>query len=127
MSIRSPVIYRIGALAAAVFMLASCTVVVDEPVRPLPPRPGPPACTREFNPVCARRGGDTQTFSNACIARAEGYRIIHRGECRRAEPPRMCTREYRPVCARRGPDIRTFGNACEAESANFRVLYPGRC
>jgi hypothetical protein len=126
MTMLSPVNSRVGAVAVAVFMLAGC-VVVEEPPLPPPPRPGPPACTREYNPVCARRGGDTRTFSNACIARAEGYRIIHPGECRRAEPPRMCTREYRPVCARRGPDTRTFGNACEAEAANYRVLYSGRC
>lgn len=121
------IIIRFGALAVAGMMLASCTVVVDEPPPPRPPRPGPIVCTQEYAPVCARRGDDTRTFGNACSARAEGYRILYSGECRRAEEPRFCTREYRPVCARRGPNTRTFGNACEAESAGYRILYPGEC
>ncbi|MGD9912513.1 MAG: Kazal-type serine protease inhibitor domain-containing protein [Rhizobiaceae bacterium] len=43
--------------------------------------PGPQYCTREYAPVCARRRGDVQTFSNACEADAAGYRIITDGPC----------------------------------------------
>lgn len=65
-------------------VLASCAVVVDEGPGPgpRPPRPGPQMCTREYDPVCAQRGRDSQTFGNACMAEAAGYRITRRGECR---------------------------------------------
>lgn len=129
-----------GGLAVTAFMLAGCVVVEDGPGhRPPPPRPGPSACTYEYAPVCGERRGDRQTFPNACTARADGYRVVHGGECRRADrpdlrpgprpdrPPRACTREYAPVCARRGRDVRTFGNACEARAADYRIVGPGRC
>lgn len=121
----------VGGLLMAL-VVSACTVVVDEGPPPRPgPGPGPgPFCTREYAPVCGRNGPDRQTFANACLADAAGYRIIHPGQCRRERPepePRFCTREYAPVCARRGPVVRTFGNACEADVADFRVLYPGPC
>jgi len=68
------------------------------------------------------------------MARAEGYQVDHRGECRRGsdrpgrpDRPQVCTREYAPVCARRGNNIRTFGNACEAQAASYRIVSRGRC
>lgn len=118
-----------GALLFAAALLASCTVVVDEP-RPLPPGPGPDICTRIYDPVCARRGPDMRSFPNACEARSDGYRVVYPGTCRgpdRPDRPDFCTREYAPVCARRRGDIRTFGNACEAESAGYRIINEGRC
>ena len=89
-------------------------------------------CTQQYDPVCAERRGDRQTFGNACMARAEGYRIVSRGECRPGRPDRpprerACTREYAPVCARRGGDVRTFGNSCEAEAARYRIVRRGQC
>jgi hypothetical protein len=61
------------------------------PPRPEPPRPGRPdrpdrpggVCTREYAPVCAQRGRQTQTFPNACEARNGGFRVISPGECGR--------------------------------------------
>ena len=114
-------------------MLASCVVVEDGPgPRPPRPDPGPQFCTREYDPVCARRGGDRQTFANSCMAEAAGYRIIRGGECRGGgddgwgggggREEQFCTREYRPVCGRRGGALRTFPNACEADSAGYRVV-----
>ncbi|PRD45405.1 protease inhibitor [Phyllobacterium phragmitis] len=57
------------------------------PVRP--PRPGRPErperpefCTREYAPVCARRGSSVRTFSNSCEAERGGYSIVGRGACR---------------------------------------------
>jgi hypothetical protein len=114
-------------------LLAACDVVVEEgPIyRPLPPQPGPQFCTREYAPVCARRGGDRQTFANACRARQQGYRIISPGTCRGefggGGEQRFCTREYAPVCARRGGALRTFLNACEARAADWRVIDDGPC
>ena len=121
-----------GALAGLV-ALAACTVGEEPGPWPGPgPGPGPGFCTREYEPVCARRHGERRTFSNACLADRAGYRVIHRGECRRGgggggDEPRFCTREYRPVCARRDGRLRTFGNACEADAAGWRVVGNGEC
>lgn len=121
---------RTALLALQSLVLLSCTVVVDDP-GPIPDR-GPRVCTREYQPVCARRGGDRQTFSNACSAEASGYRVIGYGECRRENEyrrePEGCTREYSPVCAVNGiGSVRDFPNACEARAANFRVVGDGPC
>lgn len=126
---------RIALAALLPVMLASCTVVVEEGPRPMPP--GAQFCTREYDPVCAARGNDRQTFANACMAEVSGYRVIRGGECRGGGwdgggwngdgNQRFCTREYRPVCARRGPVLRTFPNACEADSAGYEVVDRGPC
>ncbi|RUW24370.1 peptidase [Mesorhizobium sp. M4B.F.Ca.ET.215.01.1.1] len=114
-------------------LLAACTVVVDEGPGPRPPRPEPQFCTREYEPVCARRGGDRQTFANACLADRAGYRIVRDGPCRDGggggggDEPTFCTREYAPVCARRGGQLRTFPNGCEARAADYRIIGDGPC
>ena len=129
---------KFALLGLGLFVLGSCAVVVDEGPRQRPPRPGvPQACTMDYNPVCAERGGRQQTFGNSCSANAQGFRVVHGGECRSQwrppVPPRpqpaqqACTREYRPVCGQRGNVLQTFPNACEAESANFRIAHPGQC
>ncbi|MCV0395041.1 MAG: hypothetical protein K5872_02410 [Rhizobiaceae bacterium] len=129
-------ISKLGAIGFAALIVASCTVVVDEGPRPGPVRPGPQFCPQIYDPVCAVRRGDRETFPNACEADRAGYRVIRDGECRRGGPiterprpgrPQACTREYRPVCARRGGNVRTFGNACEARSAGYRIIAPGQC
>ena len=110
-------------------VLSGCTVAVDEDG----PGPGPQYCTREYNPVCARRGGERRTFSNGCLADQAGYDVIRQGECRGDgggggnDGPRMCTQEYRPVCARQNGALRTFGNECEADAAGARVVQNGPC
>jgi hypothetical protein len=106
-------------------LLAACTVIVEEP-RPVP-RPGV-ACTFEYAPVCGRRGDRERTFSNACLARVEGFRVVHRGRCTRTPVrPSACTLEYDPVCGIRGNRRQTMANACEARAGGFRILHRGRC
>ncbi|MDQ6436713.1 Kazal-type serine protease inhibitor [Mesorhizobium sp. LHD-90] len=121
---------RHAVLAVGLAILAACNVVVEES-GPSRPRPDGGFCTREFDPVCGRRGGDQRTFANACLADNAGFRVVRRGECRRGDDrpdePRACTREYDPVCARRGGDRRTFSNACVAREAGYRVLDRGEC
>ena len=127
---------RIAAFAfAAVTLLSACTVVVEEPRPGPPPGPRPGFCTREYDPVCARRGDNRQTFANGCLAEESGYRIIRPGECRGGgggndggpEIDRACPKILDPVCARRGSDTRTFANSCRAEEAGFRIIGEGEC
>jgi hypothetical protein len=47
-------------------------------------RPG--GCTREYRPVCAIRDRRRRTYSNACLARRAGARIVGRGRCRGPGP-----------------------------------------
>lgn len=121
-----------AAILLAAGTLAACQVEVDEG-RP-DYRPRPQACTMEYMPVCGSRGGEIQTFPNACEARSNGYRIVGRGECRfdgrpdpRPDEGRACTREYAPVCGSRGRDRQTFANACEARSSGYDVIGRGEC
>jgi Kazal-type serine protease inhibitor domain len=126
--------------------LASCTVTVDEP-RPVRPEPPVSACPRIYQPVCAMRGRERQTFSNQCLAANQGFDTIYLGECHRGpltpRPPRppyppvnpdpepmgpvVCTQEYAPVCGRLSDIVRTFSNRCMAEGSGFRVIGNGVC
>lgn len=130
-------------MAAAAVILSACVAdgpgmppphgrpPVEGPImRPPPPPQSGPVCTREYAPVCGERRGQRQTFGNECVARAEGFRVVHPGECRRGgsqRPPVACTQEYRPVCAERRGEDRTFSNSCMAEAEGFRVIRPGEC
>ena len=118
-----------AAILMVMGLLSACTVVVDEP-RPRPPIRPPQMCTMEFAPVCGERGNRLRTFPNACNARADGFRVLHRGECRpdfRPPVEQACTREYAPVCGERGRLRRTFANACVARADGFRLIGAGEC
>jgi hypothetical protein len=85
---------RSSLMRAALFTLAAaamsaCTVVEEGPgYRPgpgpiRPDRPDrPQACTTEYVPVCGERGSNRETFSNSCMARAAGFRVVSSGSCR---------------------------------------------
>lgn len=125
MSIRARACLALALTAIA----AACTVVVQEP-QPVVSRPQ--ICTREYAPVCGQRGNRQQTFSNACMARASGFAIAHRGQCPATVLPGpgrpiACTLEHAPVCARRGSQQRSFSNACNAQAAGFLVVHRGEC
>ena len=73
------------ASVAFALLLSGCMETMPRPERPRPPRPRPEkpiACTQEYAPVCAAKGRQRKTFSNACMARAEQYRVISDGVCR---------------------------------------------
>lgn len=119
-------------LTAISFGLAGCVVVEPEPVPP-----GPQGCPRIYQPVCAERFGERETFPNGCTAEREGYRIVHAGQCRRQTPrppsppiterPKVCPQIYAPVCASRGAERRTFDNECVARGNGFTVIRNGTC
>ena len=125
-------------LAALGLILSSCTVTVDEgnpPPRPRPPRPE--ICPRIYQPVCAERFGERQSFPNACVAETRGFDVRYGGECR-SRPPRprpkplpgdgvACPMIYAPVCAQKSDIRRTFENSCVAGASDFRVVYEGEC
>jgi hypothetical protein len=108
-----------AALAMAGLALSACTVTVDQP-----PAEEPQICTKDYSPVCARRGSREQTFANACIAEAEGFSILRRGTC---EDQQACSEEYQPVCGERGGKRKTFSNSCKAREAGFRVVANRAC
>ncbi len=132
--------------------LSACTVTVDEGNPPPRPGPRPGICPRIYQPVCATRFGERETFPNACVAETRGFDIIYGGECRRRPPyidppisprplpprPRplppfpddtgvVCPTVIAPVCARNRGIVRTFQNACIAQGSGFRVIDDGPC
>jgi hypothetical protein len=101
-------------------VVSACTVVVEQPR----PGPAPVACTMQHAPVCGQRGDRQRTFSNACLARAEGFRVIAQGQCR---PIHQCTREIARVCASRNGRLRTFTNSCLARIEGYVIVHSGSC
>jgi Kazal-type serine protease inhibitor domain len=116
---------RILFLPAALLLLvagivSACTVVVEQP----PPPRGPQICTMDYRPVCGQRGDRQRTFSNACLANAEGFRVIAQGQCR---PIHQCTRDIARVCAIRNGRVRTFTNGCMARVEGYSIIHSGPC
>lgn len=145
---------KLGFAAVTAAFLSGCVVVEDGGYRPPPPRPNnPQMCPMIYAPVCGERRGMTRTIGNSCQARADGYRILYNGQCRRpgssnrpdwstgpgspnrpgpGRPPRpdgerACTREFAPVCGVRGRSERTFSNACEAGNSGYRIVSNRPC
>jgi hypothetical protein len=54
---------------------------ISRPPGPPPGQGEPQFCTREYAPVCARRGPVQRTFGNACSAEAEGFQVVRPGGC----------------------------------------------
>ena len=133
-SLRARPLRRFAGIALAGLALAACSVETVDPNAGsgMRPRPGR-ACTAEYRPVCAARGGESQTCANACMAQSSGFRILGPGECRDSRPERRpderraCTREYAPVCATRGDDRQTFANACEARASGYDIIGRNEC
>jgi Kazal-type serine protease inhibitor domain len=134
-------------LTILVIGLSACTVTVDEGNPPPRPGPRPGICPRIYQPVCATRFGERQTFPNGCVAETRGFDIIYGGECRNRAPiidppisprPRptrtfpydnsvVCPSIVAPVCASNRGIVRTFQNACIAQGSGFRVVGDGPC
>lgn len=81
----------VGVSLVLLSILSGCVVVEDGP-RPYPPGPpgpppGPQVCPQIYAPVCGDRNGRLETLPNQCVARAQGFRIVADGECRRPGPP----------------------------------------
>ena len=120
----------LGAIWFLAFGLTACTVTAEDEYQ-TGPRPLPQQfCSRIYDPVCAERYGNRQTFSNDCVAETRGYRVLYGGQCRlspRPPRPEVCPQIYAPVCAERRGNRETFSNDCLAETRGFRVVYDGEC
>jgi hypothetical protein len=139
--------YSLLIFTTLILGLSACTVTVDEGVQRPRPDPRPGICPRIYQPVCASRFDERETFPNACVAETRGFDIQYSGECRRRpplsepplpprpRPPRpfpddtgvVCPAFVAPVCAQQGGVIRTFQNACIAQSSGFSVVDDGPC
>ncbi len=111
--------------------------------------PGGRACARIYDPVCATRGPQSQTFPNSCEAISAGWEPRHGGQCRgsggpgyggdprwvgpggtnpgrrhspRPEKPEFCTSIYQPVCGSDGGRARTYENECLMRKAGARQV-----
>jgi hypothetical protein len=69
----------LGSMLGSAMALVGCTNLEKMPRPEAGTRPM--ACTMEHVPVCASKGRDHRTFSNACMAKAEGYTVDRAGAC----------------------------------------------
>lgn len=110
----------------------------------------PDACPRNLDPVC---GCDGRTYSNACMAAANGINVDYRGECKpqycwsnkecaadeycffevcaletgvcqRRPEQSECPRLWDPVC---GCDGQTYANSCTIAVQGVSIDYAGEC
>jgi hypothetical protein len=81
-------------------------------------------CPLLYEPVCTRTSlGVLTTYTNACLAEADGAAVIARGSCSSAD----CPPAELPVCGRQGGANRVFLNRCAADKVGAMVIAVGAC
>lgn len=86
-------------------------------------------CRASDMPVCGVRADGPKSYGNACLARADGARMVHPGQCE----PLLCggigVLDSHPMCGRDplNHQMITYPNKCAAEHAAANWLYDGPC
>jgi hypothetical protein len=90
------------------------------------------ACPRIYRPVCAFTRGGWRTYSNSCVARNAGARLIRQGACRAADNRRVCCQRGRreflstPLSCRRSGGRIVPERFCRRRGCNDRRPVCGR-
>jgi len=117
--------YRLTCVLRVTLCALVCAIVVNSP-SPVSAQlfaRKPTSCPLVFNPVCGRKGNDLVNYGNACVAAANGAKILAQGPC-----PQGCPMIYKPVCAEDAQGVRrNYGNACAAEKDGAKIIRNRRC
>jgi hypothetical protein len=144
-------------LLLPLFILLSCqSEVQTSNVEPLSMDPNlEDACAQVFDPVCGippkricsdgldckQVSDPTKTYSNACVLKNAGAKLLHEGECGTKHIGEVCQTVYAPVCGQPKsepcpegqactlalPLPRTYGNECEMLVEGASLIHPGEC
>ncbi|KAI8891623.1 hypothetical protein BC833DRAFT_626659, partial [Globomyces pollinis-pini] len=71
-------------------------------------------CPAIFAPVCGSLKGVQTTYSNDCVAKAAGAKVLNKGECAEAV---ACPMIFAPVCGTLNGVPTTYSNDCVAKAA----------
>jgi hypothetical protein len=88
-------------------------------------------CGAAAMPVCGVRKDGPKNYANACLARADGARMVHPGECQ----PILCWHVsseilfHQAMCGRDPLNhaLMTYPNRCAAEHAAANWVHDGPC
>jgi hypothetical protein len=71
------------AVLAALFMFASTgSSEAAKKAKKAAAAPQPEICFMAWQPVCGMKAGKKSTYSNACVARNDGAKVVSKGECK---------------------------------------------
>lgn len=88
-------------------------------------------CTKQYDPVCGKVGGENQNFGNLCEAEKAGAENIEPGVCPLVTNPNdeeiLCPDVPGPACGVVNGKKTNFDNACLAQQAGATDITQGAC